>query len=135
MREPELFDRFEKSSSAAAKWLRQQENRRRIRQDSDLKFVDQLLDIEEETALLKELKDIRDELNIISMILKHQVSVLNDLEAAIAGEHEDLLEVTKRFREQKKMIDVHIKDVDRMDKQADAIFKSVRSPGANVHSE
>ena len=94
-------------------------------------FVDTLLDIGEETALLAEAKDIRDELNMISMVLKHQVSILDDMTNALLeeakGPHNQQMqsEIKKRFKEQHKVVDVHLKDVERMDKQAEGIYTSV----------
>ncbi|KAF2727029.1 hypothetical protein EJ04DRAFT_517501 [Polyplosphaeria fusca] len=92
-------------------------------------FVDKLLDIGEETDLLAETKDIRDELNMISKVLEDQRSVLPDFEASIVDiyreEHKKLIELRRRFRDQLKTIDTHLKDIDRMDKQAERIYKSI----------
>ncbi|KAF2111938.1 hypothetical protein BDV96DRAFT_498386 [Lophiotrema nucula] len=92
-------------------------------------FVDKLLDIGAETNLLAETKDIRDELNMIAKVLEDQKSVLPDLEISIADiyreEHKGQHDLKRRFREQLKTIDVHLKDIDRMDKQAERIYKSI----------
>ena len=141
-KETELFKRFNNASVDAARWLTHQRQRVQAQfldnpsGDSDPirdpTFVDTLLDIGEETDLLAETKDIRDELNMISMVLKHQVSVIEDLKHALLEEvkgpqdQQRQSEINKRFREQHKVIDVHLKDVERMDKQADSIYTSVR---------
>jgi hypothetical protein len=39
-------------------------------------------------------------------------------------------EIKKRSREQHKVVDVHLKDVERMDKQAEGIYTSVRNPSS-----
>ena len=79
-----MFKRFNDASAAAAKILKDspQERKAWTKQlssdndsDSSPNFVDTLLDIGAETALLAESKDIRDELNMISMVLQHQVAV------------------------------------------------------------
>ncbi|KAF2795655.1 hypothetical protein K505DRAFT_9870 [Melanomma pulvis-pyrius CBS 109.77] len=92
-------------------------------------FVDQLLDIGAETDLLAEIKDIRDELNMIAKVLEDQRSVLPDLEVSITDiyreEHKSQQELKRRFKEQLKTIDVHMKDLERMDKQAERIYKSI----------
>ena len=99
-------------------------------EDSAL-FVDTLLDIGEETALLAETKDVRDELNMISMVLKHQLAIVDDLATALfqelKGNHnqDKQAEARRRFKEQHKIIEVHLKDVERMDKQAESIYISV----------
>ena len=143
-KETELFKKFNNASLEAALWLTHQRQRGQAQfldapsgdGDSDPirdpTFVDTLLDIGEETNLLAETKDIRDELNMISMVLKHQVSVIDDLKHALLEEakgpqnQQQQSEINKRFREQHKVIDVHLKDVERMDKQADSIYTSVR---------
>ena len=92
-------------------------------------FVDKLLDIGAETDLLAETKDIRDELNMITKVLEDQRSVIPDLEVSITDiyheEHKPQQDVKRRFKEQLKTIDTHIKDLERMDKQAERIYKSI----------
>jgi hypothetical protein len=92
-------------------------------------FVDKLLDIGQETDLLAEAKDIRDELNMIGSVLEHQKQVLLDLQEAICelylGEHKSQAEIKKRFREQQRLIEMHMKDVDRMNKQTERIYHSI----------
>ena len=132
---------FNNASTAAARWLTSQRKSGTSQfldtsssehdTNRDPSFVDTLLDIGEETALLAEAKDIRDELNMISMVLKHQVSILDDMTHALLeeakGPHNQQMqsEIKKRFKEQHKVVDVHLKDVERMDKQAEGIYISV----------
>lgn len=138
-RETELFMNFNNASKAAERWLKSQRLKGNSQwntpsSDRDNTFVDTLLDIGEETALLAETKDIRDELNMISMVLKHQISVLDDIMYALLEEAKGpqqqpmQSEIKKRYREQLKVVEVHLKDVERMDKQADGIYTSVRRP-------
>ncbi|KAL8790939.1 MAG: hypothetical protein Q9213_000364 [Squamulea squamosa] len=139
-KETELFMNFNDASKAAARWLTSQRqggspqllSQRSGESEStrDHTFVDTLLDIGEETALLAETKDIRDELNMISMVLKHQTSILDDMMHALLEEvkgpyNQMQSEIKKRYREQQKVVDVHLKDVERMDKQAEGIYTSV----------
>lgn len=92
-------------------------------------FVDKLLDIGAETDLLAEIKDVRDELNMIAKVLEDQRSVLPDLESSIIDiyreEHKSQLDLKRRFKEQMKTLDIHLKDLERMDKQAERIYKSI----------
>jgi ankyrin repeat protein/Mg2+ and Co2+ transporter CorA len=92
-------------------------------------FVDKLLDIGAETDLLAETKDIRDELNMIVKVLEDQRSVIPDLETSISDiykeEHKPQQDLKRHFRDQLKTIDTHIKDLERMDKQAERIYKSI----------
>jgi ankyrin repeat protein/Mg2+ and Co2+ transporter CorA len=92
-------------------------------------FVDKLLDIGAETDLLAETKDIRDELNMISKVLEDQRNVLPDMEASITDiyreEHKSQQDLKRRFKDMLKTIDTHIKDLERMDKQAKRIYESI----------
>ncbi|CBY00910.1 hypothetical protein IAQ61_011813 [Plenodomus lingam] len=92
-------------------------------------FVDKLLDIGAETDLLRETKDIRDELNMIAKVLDDQRNVIPDMEASILDiyhkEHRSQQDLKRRFKDMVKTIETHIKDLDRMDKQAERIYKSI----------
>lgn len=92
-------------------------------------FVDKLLDIGAETDLLAETKDIRDELNMISKVLEDQRAVIPDLETSILDiykeERKSQTDTKRHFKDQLKTIDTHIKDLERMDKQAERIYKSI----------
>lgn len=92
-------------------------------------FVDKLLDIGAETDLLAEIKDIRDEINMITKVLEDQRAVIPDLESSITDiyreEHKNQADRKRRFRDQLKTIDIHIKDLERMDKQAERIYNSI----------
>ena len=75
---------FNDASKAAARWLKSQRQRGNLQlmdqppgpsDHKDHTFVDTLLDIGEETALLAETKDIRDELNMISMVSSFRSSL------------------------------------------------------------
>lgn len=92
-------------------------------------FVDRLLDIGQETDLLAEIKDIRDELNMIRTVLEHQKHILADFQEVICeiyyGQQRSQYEIKKRFKDQQRTIDMHLKDIDRMDKQAERIYHSI----------
>ncbi|KAJ5614506.1 hypothetical protein N7528_008160 [Penicillium herquei] len=154
-RETLLFQRFNHASAQASSWLKSHRKLNKYarsrslsasgrdgapEEDSDYDddychadgsplFVDDLLDIGEETDLLAETKDIRDELNMIRTVLEHQKHVLVDFQEVIweiyQGQHRSQYEVKKRFKDQQRMIDMHLKDLDRMDKQAERIYHSI----------
>lgn len=146
-RETQLFSRFNAASSLSGKWLRQSREQQegahiiaklRNSQSADPIFSDVLLDIGFETALLAEIKDIRDELNIITVILASQTTVLDEFEghmieelrseAGVASRRATdavVHEIRKRSREQRRLLDQHTKDVDRMDRQAEGIYMSL----------
>ncbi|KAI9932054.1 hypothetical protein AWENTII_010375 [Aspergillus wentii] len=111
------------------KWEENQEDEDEDDDDEQPLFVDKLLDIGQETSLLSEAKDIRDELNILRVVLGHQQNILEDLKDQICdiyqGQHKPQYEVKKRFKEQQRTIDMHLKDIDRMDKQAERIYSSI----------
>ena len=152
-RETTLFKEFNTASAQASAWL--QHHRRPSRfsrylepdKDSETEdnihedrfkleesrrsplFIDRLLDIGQETDLLAETKDIRDELNMIAKVLEDQLGVLPDLQVAVCEIYRDeqtsQRDIKKKFEEQIKGIKTHIKDIDRMDKQAERIYKSI----------
>jgi Mg2+ and Co2+ transporter CorA len=144
-RETQLFSRFNVASSLSGKWLRQNRQQQegthiisklRKSQITDPIFSDVLLDIGIETALLAEIKDIRDELNIITVVLANQTNVLDEFEGHMIEELRSegvnrrstdniVHEIRKRSREQRRLLDQHRKDVDRMDKQAEGIYTSL----------
>lgn len=147
-RETMLFQEFNIASEQASRWLKnhrklnrfarylQKEDERKsaafvVDHDADEEplFVDKLLDIGQETALLTEAKDIHDELNMIRTILHHQQHVLVDFQEVTCeiyhGQQRSQHEVKKRFKEQQRTIDMHLKDIDRMDKQAERIYSSI----------
>ncbi len=142
-KESQLFERFNQASIKSAEWLHQhrgQQGRHHptspLGVGDDLKqeaiFPDALLDIGTETRLLAEIKDIRDELNIIGVILANQMSILEEFENSIIDELRvegsrkatDSIswEIRKRSREQRRLLETHSKDVDRMDRQAENIL-------------
>jgi ankyrin repeat protein/Mg2+ and Co2+ transporter CorA len=92
-------------------------------------FVDKLLDIGAETDLLAEIKDIRDELNMIAKVLEDQRNVIPDLQGSIIDiyqeEYKSQNELKKRFKDMLKTIDTHVRDLERMDVQAERIYKSI----------
>ncbi|OQD78652.1 hypothetical protein PENDEC_c001G06100 [Penicillium decumbens] len=154
-RETLLFNRFNHASVQASAWLKSHRKLNRFSRssarsvhgrdgaaeedksadeefyldDGQPLFVDRLLDIGEETDLLAETKDIRDELNMIRTVLEHQRHVLQDFQEVICeiyqGQQRSQYEVKKRFKDQQRMIDMHLKDIERMDKQAERIYHSI----------
>ncbi|SPN99130.1 related to ankyrin repeat protein [Cephalotrichum gorgonifer] len=93
---------------------------------------DTLLDIGPETSLLVEIKDIRDELNIISVVLASQVRMAEMLEQLIIEELQAennrrtadivIAEMRKRSRELARLLEIYKRDISRMDRQAEIIF-------------
>jgi Mg2+ and Co2+ transporter CorA len=145
-RETELFDRFNKASAFATKWLRESRRGRATRRGfwtvleddagsrDDPRFMDALLAIGTETRLLAEIKDIRDELNMIRMVLRSQTQVMNDFADRLweqlweeFGERksDEAADMRKRSKDQLKVIDAHIANLDRMDDHAYLIYNSL----------
>ncbi|KAL4934327.1 ankyrin repeat protein [Aspergillus undulatus] len=151
-RESLLFQQFNRASAQASDWLKnhrklsrfarrrekdvakslskeEKRNNDRDEMEDQPLFVDNLLDIGQETDLLAEAKDIRDELNMIRMVLQHQKHVLFDFQEAVCeiylSHNYSQRDIKKRFGEQQRTIDMHLKDIDRMDKQAERIYSSI----------
>ncbi len=66
---------------------------------------------------------------MIRKVLEDQTLVLPDLESSIceiyAESQTSQKDVKRRFKDQLKTIEMHIKDMDRMDKQAERIHNSI----------
>jgi hypothetical protein len=98
--------------------------------DSEPVFVDKLLEIGTETKLLAEIKDIKDELRILDMVLQSQLHVLPGLTDHVVEElggrkSPEASEIERRKKEQLKIIEVHIKDLERMKGQATSVEGSL----------
>ena len=94
--------------------------------------VEDLLDIEPETKLLAEIKDIRDELHVLRMVFDAQSQVLpGDISSFShsSGTWSSLVSHSRALDEafgDMKTTRLHsIKDIDPMDKQAERIYASV----------
>lgn len=128
--EATLFQDFSHASRQASSWL--QSHQRLESRDKTPGFFDRLLTVGLETDLLAEIKDIRDELDIIKMVLDHQHHLLPELRDAIRTIYRDershaaLRKVDKGFDEQEKNITNPLKDLSRMDSQAGRIYESIR---------
>ncbi|KAI1425207.1 hypothetical protein F5Y12DRAFT_784860 [Xylaria sp. FL1777] len=138
-RESRLFSRFNRASEQSAQWLRRRTSRSALnigyehldKDDAD-QFLDALLDIGVETSLLAEIKDIRDELNIIMGILDAQLQTVTYLEGFVTDEVRGegsrrttdavVSEIRRRTGEQKRGLDAKQKDVSRMDRQALSLY-------------
>jgi len=96
------------------------------------------MNVGDEMALLAEAKDIRNELHIISTLLKHQATLLPQLRDAIAQEFESLkamdkkIELKTTFDDQVKAIESHLQNIDRMDSEADDLYNSVIPATSNL---
>lgn len=141
-RESQLFSNFNSASAQSAQWTRRSRQRPKVPNVSsdqmageDHMYPDALLDISVETSLLAEIKDIRDELNILGVIIDSQLHVLSEFEGCIIGELRTegsrrstegiIFEIKKRSREQWRLLEVHQKDINRMDQQAQSIYMSL----------
>lgn len=81
--ESRLFSKFHQASEKSTQWLKRY---RRGASGSQHELSDDLLNIHQETRLLSEIKDIQDELHIISVVLKYQINVLEEFQKNITDE-------------------------------------------------
>ena len=93
------------------------------------RFVDSLLNIAKEARLLVECKDIQDELGILTMVLRQQKAVLHETDRsfaeALASDSDARLEMSRKLTQQRTLIDLHLLDIERMDKQAKSVNVSL----------
>ncbi|KAL4968352.1 uncharacterized protein BDV14DRAFT_153095 [Aspergillus stella-maris] len=91
-------------------------------------FVDEFLDLGPETDLMFEIKDIHDEIGMVRSVLDHQRVVLPELESQLR-KLDPLLSSKIRnpgeFAEQVNMVEMYLKDLERMDRQASRLYESV----------
>lgn len=130
--ESRLFSKFHQASEKSTQWLKRY---RRGASGSQHELSDDLLNIHQETRLLSEIKDIQDELHIISVVLKYQINVLEEFQKNITDELRlegsrkttdgVIKEIRRRFDEQDRLLDVHHEDLERMYKQAQGIYSSL----------
>ena len=157
--EASLFQGFSKASRQASDWLQSHQKPNRFSKhleadskayehklkkhpdrfddidpnDTNPAFINQLLDVGAETDLLAEIKDIRDELDIIRMVLDHQKHLMPELKDAVKAvyqterSHGRVRKCEKVFDEQEKTISNPIKDINRMEVQANRVYESIRS--------
>ncbi|KAJ0423010.1 hypothetical protein BJY00DRAFT_310609 [Aspergillus carlsbadensis] len=126
-REAELSAELWRASSQASSWLKNNSQRSR---EQNPEFLDKFLDFGPETRLLAEAKDIRDELNMLSAVLDAQKLVLAQLGPRLLEvcgpptSMDDAVPVTRRFEEQLQLVDLHLQDLGRLDRQAAYVYDS-----------
>ncbi|KAK8877584.1 ankyrin repeat protein [Apiospora arundinis] len=145
-----LFHHFEQASSQSRQWsrpsrrskLRSGKNKKKNKPPTEeSSSFDRLLDIGSETSLLTEVRDIRDELNILTMILNSQLWTLGDLknclveELSLSAQSSRLMrnnvnnwhaaDIRKRTLEQERHLKVHKRDIQSMDEQAERLYQSL----------
>ena len=143
-RETELFNDFYNASARASEWLTRKQglpvsepvetevdgsDNAAPPKKRDTSFVDNLLDVGNETNLLKETKDIQDELSMIKMVLEYQIHVSTELESALRVVNNraglQFHAIKDKFADDRKNIFNPIKDIDRMDRQTARIYSSI----------
>jgi hypothetical protein len=89
------------------------------------RFVDRLLNIAKEASLLVECKDIQDELGILTMVLRQQKATLHEMERsfteALFMDEDKRFDITRKIALQKGLVDLHLLDIERMDKGAKSV--------------
>ncbi|KAK8109560.1 ankyrin repeat protein [Apiospora kogelbergensis] len=146
-----LFHHFEQASSQSRQWsrpsrrskLRSGKNKKKNKPPTEeSSSFDRLLDIGSETSLLTEVRDIRDELNILTMILNSQLWTLGDLKNCLVEELSlsaasssrmmrnnvnswHAADIRKRTLEQERHLKVHKRDIQSMDEQAERLYQSL----------
>ena len=138
--ETKLYNQFYQASNTVHNWLRANANSRDRRNYTVMtpitrrypEVVDQFLDIGEETGLLKEIKDIQDELGMISRVLAQQKTVLEPMCHALMEDlrslryHNKWVQVVKKKTDaQKRIIDDDLAELDRMRRLATSIEHSL----------
>lgn len=131
--EVELFREFKDKAKAASNEVKNMEHPDGAPKPNKVldAFVDSLLDIHRETVLLEEVKDIRDELGILTEILNDQKEVLREMPKAFGNS----LSESKVFINDPRAADAWIEqddclhqyrvEIKGMSQQADGIYQSI----------
>ncbi|KAI7369396.1 hypothetical protein KC354_g1973 [Hortaea werneckii] len=92
-----------------------------------------LLDIAAEIELLSDVKDIRDELDMLRLVFEQQTKVIPGVHEAVdtilgheTGFEGKKSKVLNRLGYHERAIDRSVKEIERMDKQAERIYVSIR---------
>ncbi|KAK2606495.1 hypothetical protein N8I77_005238 [Diaporthe amygdali] len=134
----QLFHHFEEASTQSRQWLRPKRRHQILKRskEGDESF-DPLLDIRAETSLLTEVRDIRDELNILTMVMNSQLFTLGDFRNCLIDELSNdrygsnkramsfVTDIRKRTLDQERRLKVHKRDIDAMDEQSERLYKSL----------
>ncbi|GAB1742355.1 hypothetical protein NU219Hw_g7905t1 [Hortaea werneckii] len=104
-----------------------------LRKNEDPMAMQTLLDIAEEIELLSDVKDIRDELDMLKLVFQQQTQVIPGVHEAvdtILGNEKESegkkSKVLNRLGYHERAIDRSVKEIERMDKQAERIYVSIR---------
>ena len=120
-------DSLDEETGWLKKWLDEDEEGRDPTANN--RFVDRLLNIAKEARLIVECKDIRDELFMLKTVLLQQKMVLHDLTPIFrrecGGDSVRMIEMTKKLAQQDRLLDLHILDIERMDKQAEGVYTNL----------
>ncbi|OAP59175.1 hypothetical protein AYL99_06473 [Fonsecaea erecta] len=88
-------------------------------------FVNDLLKIDKEAALLVECKDVDDELDILASLLRQQRQVLGDLDATLRDfknmSQSDQFDLYNKVGEQQRLVVLDISDLGRVARQARSV--------------
>jgi ankyrin repeat protein len=102
-------------------------------QEDSMEFVDNLLNLENETKLVYDITDTRDELEILSMVLTWQKRILQEFRSAllttdtenVRSPHTPCRQPTQFLESSLRTVNTTISDLKRMDKQAERIYATV----------
>jgi len=118
--ETKRFESFKKSSENISRWLLSPpDHRHRQRKDMDHE-ISVMLDIGEEMKLVEEIKDIRDELEMLEMVLSHQYQVVCDMARTFTG-----CCGSREFEPYLRTIVHPLQETHRMQRQADRLYDSI----------
>lgn len=91
-------------------------------------FVNKLLNVDEEAALLVECKDIEDELEILATVLRQQQQVLDSIVGELGVSKESSgqgLDLSSKLGEQQRLVDADVLDPGRMARQARSVNENL----------
>ncbi|CAK7215019.1 hypothetical protein SCUCBS95973_002333 [Sporothrix curviconia] len=152
-RQTVLLQNFSLATEQSRRWLHDRRLRRETarsgraqtppgEQANDDNVLDSLLELGDESSMLNEINDIRDELNIIEVILGMQTALLETLDAAVAEElYQDgevvamttpaqnslAAQLQRQWQALQRQIVTRQRDLQRMDRRAENVYTGLRS--------
>lgn len=133
----QISERFNADAVKAAKWLKRQrgglmsintDDDETSDRDEDIlepSYVDQLLEIEEETCALDDIHAIKECLQELMTVLTSQSTLMRDFIGKAELASSEKLQARKSFRVGLNMIDTKLKDFERMDDRLVRLATSV----------
>jgi hypothetical protein len=131
-----IVSRFTKSSPFLAELFQIDKEAQCLQEFTDsLNEESVILDIKKETALLVEIKDISDELDILQIVLDDQKKTMEDMARVIGKVKTGTITTDENLSlEHNRVLDSHLYRIQKMKKMTENSYHGVSTPSPLLHS-